>query len=66
GIASFLLEHLISIAETRGVEVMTANVLYENSKMIKVFKRNPRKHTISVEDGVIVFRYNLKDDLNNV
>lgn len=66
GIASFLLEHLIQIAESRGVEIMTANVLYENSKMIKVFKRNPRKHTISVEDGVIVFRYNLKDDLNIV
>jgi GNAT superfamily N-acetyltransferase len=66
GIASFLLEHLMKIAVSRGVEVMTANVLYENSKMIKVFKRNPRKHTLAVEDGVIVFRYNLKDDLNNL
>ncbi len=62
GISSFLLEYLIKTAESRGVSTLTANVLYENSKMIKVFKRNARKHTVTVEDGVIVFRYNLEDD----
>lgn len=65
GIASFLLEHLIQIAESRGIETLTANVLYENSKMIKVFKRNSRKHIVSAGDGVIVFRYNLGEKSKN-
>ena len=60
GIASFLLEYLLQIAESRGIETVTANVLYGNSKMIKVFKRGVRKPEISVEDGVMVFRYKLE------
>ncbi|HOP64283.1 MAG TPA: GNAT family N-acetyltransferase [Spirochaetota bacterium] len=60
GIASFLLEYLLQIAESRGIETVTANVLYGNSKMIKVFKRGDRKPEISVEDGVMVFRYKLE------
>lgn len=59
GIAGFLLEYLIDIAKERGIKHLTANVLYENSKMIKVFKRGSVKPDINVEDGVIVFRYNL-------
>jgi acyl-CoA hydrolase/RimJ/RimL family protein N-acetyltransferase len=59
GIAGFLLEYLLSIAKERGIKHLFASVLYENSKMIMVFKRGSVKPEINVEDGVIVFRYNL-------
>jgi len=59
GIAGFLLEYLLKIAKERGIKHACASVLYENSKMIKVFKRGTLKPEINVEDGVIVFRYNL-------
>jgi len=59
GIAGFLLEYLLGIAKDRGIKRLSASVLYENSKMIKVFKRGGVKPSINVEDGVIVFRYNL-------
>ncbi|PKL15573.1 MAG: GNAT family N-acetyltransferase [Spirochaetae bacterium HGW-Spirochaetae-5] len=59
GIAGFLLEYLLNIAKERGIKHLCASVLYENSKMIKVFKRGTVKPEINVEEGVIVFRYNL-------
>ena len=59
GIAGFLLEYLIRIAKERCIKHMSASVLYENSKMIKVFKRGTVKPEVSVDEGVIVFKYNL-------
>ncbi len=59
GIATFMLEYLMKIAVERGIEVLSANVLYENSKMIKVFKKASIKPDVSVDEGVLVFKYNL-------
>ena len=59
GIASFLLDYLIKIAKSRGIEHLSANVLYENSRMIKVMKRASVKPNILVEEGVLNFEFNL-------
>ncbi len=59
GIAGFLFEYLQNIAKVRGIKQICASVLYENSRMIKVFKGGSVKPEINVEEGVIIFRYNL-------
>ena len=65
GIGSFMLDYLIKIAKTRGIEHLGANVLYENSKMIKVMKRASVKPQITVEEGVLNFEFNLKNGSGN-
>ncbi len=62
GIATFLMEYLIEIAGKRGLKTLSATVLYENSKMIKVFKKASVKPEISVDEGVLIFRFNLDRD----
>jgi acyl-CoA hydrolase/GNAT superfamily N-acetyltransferase len=59
GIATFLMEYLIEIAGKRGLKTLSATVLYENSKMIKVLKKASVKPEVSVDDGVLIFRYHL-------
>lgn len=59
GIATFLMEYLIEIARKRGIKTLSASVLYENSKMIKVFKNASVKPEVIVEEGVLVFKFNL-------
>jgi len=59
GIARFLLEYLLKIAKERGIKHLSASVLYENSKMIKVFKEGSVKPEINIEEGVIAFKYNI-------
>lgn len=62
GIATFLMEYLIEIAGRRGLKTLSASVLYENSKMIKVLKKAFIKPEVSADEGVLVFRYNLDRD----
>lgn len=59
GIATFLVEYLIKIARDRGIKALCASVLYENSKMIKVFKKASIKPEVTAEEGVLIFRYHL-------
>ena len=59
GIATFLMEYLIKIAKDRGIKTLCASVLYENSKMIKVFKKASIKPEVAIDEGVLIFRYHL-------
>jgi len=53
GLGSILFERLVDIGTSRGVQTFSADVLMENSGMLKIFKRsNMDVHTTS-EDGVV-------------
>ncbi len=62
GIATFMMNYLMAIAKKRGIRELMANVLPENEKMLKVFKKSSIEAKTSVEDGVIVKRFLLQNE----
>ena len=53
GVATLLLEHLVSLARERGVRVFTASALPENIAMLRVFADAGLTVTRRMDDGVI-------------
>ena len=53
GVATLLLEHLVSLARARGVQVFTAATLPENTAMLRVFADAGLNATRRLEDGVV-------------
>jgi acyl-CoA synthetase (NDP forming)/GNAT superfamily N-acetyltransferase len=53
GVATLLLEHLVSLARDRGVTVFTASALPENTAMLRVFADAGLAVTRRLEDGVV-------------
>lgn len=53
GLGSVLLEHLAAAARERGIKRFVAEVLAQNSKMVRVFRDAGYKAERSYEDGVV-------------
>ncbi|NEK85650.1 GNAT family N-acetyltransferase [Blastococcus saxobsidens] len=53
GLGSVLLEHLAAAARERGIKNFVAEVLAQNSKMVRVFRDAGYKAERSYEDGVV-------------
>ncbi|HEY0401587.1 MAG TPA: GNAT family N-acetyltransferase, partial [Blastococcus sp.] len=53
GLGSVLLEHLAAAARERGIKRFVAEVLAQNSKMVRVFQDAGYKSERSYEDGVV-------------
>jgi acyl-CoA synthetase (NDP forming)/GNAT superfamily N-acetyltransferase len=53
GVATLLLEHLVSLARARGVRVFTATALRENTPMLRVFADAGLSGTRRLDDGVV-------------
>ncbi len=53
GVATLLLEHLVSLAGARGVQVFTAETLAENAAMLRVFADAGLGVQRTLEDGVV-------------
>ncbi|MGI8449987.1 MAG: GNAT family N-acetyltransferase, partial [Streptosporangiaceae bacterium] len=53
GVATLLLEHLVSLARERGVRVFTASTLPENTAMLRVFADAGLAATRRLDDGVV-------------
>ena len=53
GVATLLLEHLVSLARGRGVRVLTASALPENTAMLRVFSDAGLSVTRRLDDGII-------------
>ncbi len=53
GVATLLLEHLVSLARARGVQVFTAETLAENAAMLRVFADAGLGVQRVLEDGVV-------------
>jgi acyl-CoA synthetase (NDP forming)/GNAT superfamily N-acetyltransferase len=62
GVATLLLEHLVSAARSRGVRAFTAEVLTENSAMLKVFAGAGLRARRKQEDGVTELIFDLPGD----
>jgi acyl-CoA synthetase (NDP forming)/GNAT superfamily N-acetyltransferase len=62
GIATLLLEHLVSAARGRGVRTLTAEVLAENSAMLKVFADAGLRARRKLADGVTELAFDLPGD----
>ncbi|MEE8541107.1 MAG: GNAT family N-acetyltransferase [Desulfobacterales bacterium] len=52
GIASYLYETLIRLAQERGLKGFTAEVLQANTEMMKVFEKGPLPVNTHLKDGV--------------
>ncbi|MGP9746280.1 bifunctional acetate--CoA ligase family protein/GNAT family N-acetyltransferase [Brachybacterium sp. AOP29-B2-41] len=59
GLASVLLEHLAAAARERGINEFTAEVLPENTKMIKVFTETGFDVTRVLDDGVVMVSFRI-------
>jgi acyl-CoA synthetase (NDP forming)/RimJ/RimL family protein N-acetyltransferase len=53
GVATLLLEHLVSLARDRGVRILTASTLPENTAMLRVFADAGLSVTRRLDDGVV-------------
>ena len=62
GIATLLLEHLVSLARARQVETFTAETLSENTSMLRVFSDAGLPVTSRREDGVVAITIPLASD----
>ncbi len=62
GVATLLLEHLVSAARARGVRTLTAEVLAENSAMLKVFADAGLRARRKLADGVTELAFDLPGD----
>jgi len=62
GIGTLLLEHLISLARTRGVRTFVAETLYENALMLQVFANAGLRARRTLHDGVYDLRFPLPTD----
>ena len=59
GIGTLLLEHLVSLARGRGVRVLVAETLTENTLMLQVFANAGLQAHRTLEDGVYDLRFPL-------
>lgn len=59
GLASVLLEHLAAAARERGINEFTAEVLPQNSKMIKVFTETGFDVDRALDDGVVMVSFRI-------
>ncbi|HEX7350308.1 GNAT family N-acetyltransferase, partial [Brachybacterium sp.] len=59
GLASVLLEHLAAAARERGIHRFTAEVLPENTKMIKVFTETGYDVERRLDDGVVMVSFQI-------
>jgi acyl-CoA hydrolase/N-acetylglutamate synthase-like GNAT family acetyltransferase len=59
GVSSFMLNYLLKIAKERGIQTLSASVLPQNEKMLKVFQKAGIQPTSKYEDGVVRMRFNL-------
>ncbi len=59
GIATLLLEHLVSAARNSGIRIFTADVLAENAAMLKVFAAAGLRVRRSQADGVTELAFDL-------
>ncbi|HQP30886.1 MAG TPA: GNAT family N-acetyltransferase [Deltaproteobacteria bacterium] len=59
GISSFLLGYLLKIAKERGIHTLSATVLPQNEKMLKVFQKAPIPPTSKYEEGIVRMHFNL-------
>jgi acyl-CoA synthetase (NDP forming)/GNAT superfamily N-acetyltransferase len=62
GIATLLLEHLVSLARARQVETFIAETLGENTSMLHVFAEAGLPATTSRDDGVVEITIPLRPD----
>jgi acyl-CoA synthetase (NDP forming)/GNAT superfamily N-acetyltransferase len=62
GIATLLLEHLVSLARARQLEALTAETLQENTGMLRVFSDAGLPVVSKREDGVVVITIPLPPD----
>ena len=53
GVATLMLEHLVSLAQEHGVRVLTASTLPENNAMLRVFADAGLTVTRRLDDGVV-------------
>ncbi len=59
GLGSVLLEHLAAAARERGIDEFTAEVLPQNSKMIKVFTEAGFDVDRTLDDGVVMVTFRI-------
>ena len=59
GIATFLVNYLIMIAKQRGLKKLSASVLPENDKMLRVFRNADVEPKITYVDGAMEVIFNL-------
>ena len=62
GVGTLLLEHLISLARSRGVRTLVAETLLENALMLKVFADAGLRPQRSLADGVYELKFPLPAD----
>ncbi len=62
GVATLLLEHLVSAASSRGIRTFTAEVLAENSAMLRVFADAGLHAQRKTQDGVTELSFDLPGD----
>jgi acyl-CoA synthetase (NDP forming)/GNAT superfamily N-acetyltransferase len=62
GVGTLLLEHLISLARSRGVRTLVAETLLENALMLKVFANAGLQAQRSLADGVYELKFPLPAD----
>ena len=62
GVATLLLEHLVSAGRSRGVRTFIADVLAENSAMLKVFAAAGLQARRTMVDGVTELAFDLPGD----
>jgi acyl-CoA synthetase (NDP forming)/RimJ/RimL family protein N-acetyltransferase len=60
GIGSVLLEHLAAIAQEFGITRFTAEVLPQNTKMLKVFSEAGYEVQRRIEDGVVAVKFDIE------
>jgi acyl-CoA synthetase (NDP forming)/GNAT superfamily N-acetyltransferase len=63
GIATLLLEHLVSAGREQGVRIFTADVLAENTEMLKVFADAGLQARRKWADGVVELAFDLPGDV---
>jgi acyl-CoA synthetase (NDP forming)/GNAT superfamily N-acetyltransferase len=59
GVATLLLEHLVAVASSRGIRTFTAEVLTENSAMLRVFADAGLHALRTIQDGVAELSFEL-------
>jgi GNAT superfamily N-acetyltransferase len=68
GIASYLLNYLIEIAQEKGLKGFKADVLFSNQPMLRVYEKVPYKISKRFSDGIVSlsFRFDtFKDEKLN-
>ncbi len=65
GVATLLLEHLVSIARRRNLDAFTAQTLATNTAMLRVFADAGLPAERQIEDGLISLTFPLPHDVSN-